>query len=388
MLAGTSDVLTRNKISSARGLEQRLYEQLGGATIAGVLNHVVGEIFSNAYKAISFVSLADGSVQQAMTEERRVLFDGRGPIRKVPLHNMAYALYLSEQPAFVQVQGPTPIKLSKTLLGEMVGDIFAVSGICAGSDPVLEYPMSSALGHLANPGGLDTPLLSLLMAEWSNEDRDNPSLAGFIRESKLLGGDAEKRNAVDLRVSKAAKRMDKLGFVVYNQLHVAGKNLYKSAGREPHPADIPAGAGKYAAIAAWNAIKHNAYPASEISERTNYALGYTWIAIKWLVENGYAEKSEGKLRNRHSEILGTKKSRRLRFYVEKPMELLGFYPLSNGFGSVWDAPKLDVAGLVRYRENYIDPLCAGGALRDRFENACNIAYKKHTDYANRKQKTL
>ncbi|MBI4168237.1 MAG: hypothetical protein HY515_04750, partial [Candidatus Aenigmarchaeota archaeon] len=159
MLEKTSGVLTRAGIDSLAGLEERLYEELAGVTIADLLNRAVGQFFANAQNAISMVSIRSGSTeQQARAEKHRIIFSGKGPVEQVhPLH-LTYKTDRPKKPAFLDIsRNGRALMFSKNLLGSFVGDLFTVNGIYAGADNELGHPMASVLGQ-SYYNGLTTPL--------------------------------------------------------------------------------------------------------------------------------------------------------------------------------------------------------------------------------------
>jgi len=383
MLAKTSDVLSRASVGSSAQLEQRLYDELGDATMADIMNHAIGGIFSNASKCIFVISTGSVSSDwETKNEERRILFNGIGG-PDVPIGNFRYAKMISGNPPFFKIDGyERSHTLTKTLLGEMVGDIFAVRGIYAGIDPRFGEPLACVLKPSGHTGDLGTPLLSLLIMEWTNANRENPTLSRFIKETKLLHNGTQKErtgeySAVSARVNNVAKSLSQKGFVVYRSRGPGDRNIYTPVNNVPLSTEPPYGISIDAVVPVWNKLLKNKASAQEIAATIHYSPQHVRSILNWLVDAGYAKMNYGKPRERSLPIKSTRKSRRLCGYVDQSMTLLGFYPERNGIGSIWEPPKIDVAGLVRYREELIDTLYGNADKRAAFEEACRIAYRKH-----------
>jgi len=382
MLAKTSDVLSRASVGSSAQLEQRLYDELGDATMADVMNHAIGGIFSNASKCIRVISTRGVSSElETKKEERIILFNDKSRLQ-VPIGNFRYMI--SGSPLFSKIDGyERPHAFTKTLLGEMVGDIFAVQGVYAGVDPTFDEPLACILKPSRHTDDLGTPLISLLIMEWANANRANPALSRFIKETKLLheyGTQRERTReyrTISSRVNSVAKSLSQKRFVVYHSRSPGDQNIYTSVNNIPLSAEPPSGIGVDAAVAVWNELLKNKASAQEIAATIHYHSSYVRRILNWLVDNEYANMNYEKPRERSLPIKRTKKSRRLCGYVDQSMGLLGFYPKRSGIGSIWEHPKIDVAGLVQHREELIDTLYDNADKRTAFEEACRIAYRKH-----------
>ncbi|MBI4168238.1 MAG: winged helix-turn-helix transcriptional regulator [Candidatus Aenigmarchaeota archaeon] len=383
MLANTEDVLTRRGIDSMSDLEQRLYDEIGDANTAGMLNQLVGEVFTSATRSITMISSGtDIPVSAAEAEERRIIFNGNGQGKR-PINNWEAVRKLSIQPAMLTVhRNGGPLMFSRTLLGEMIGDVFAVQGIYAGADNELGTPLAYVV-RTERLHGLGSPLLSLLVLEWANLDMNNSSLSRLLKKGRLLDGGRllnDYRHVIT-RLNDIAGNLAHAGFIIYDTQKPDEENLYTDSGRGPLRSKPPMEINAVNSVMALLAKREMS--ASGLAEELSYSLSHIQHILRWLTDRGYAEFYRGRPREKRSLIQSTKKSRRLCNYVDEPMSLIGFSPGRNGIDSIWDAPKLDVAGLVRYRESLIDPLVAYARKRAGFEEACRTAYQRQTAYRRR-----
>lgn len=379
MLTKTSDVISHAGVNSFEQLEEKLTEDIGNATVADLLNHSIGGIFSNPSKSIVVIASGDvSSVWKIQKEERRVIFNGNGHGRRVPIANLTYPIRLSRDPAFFHVhKNGGPFVFSKTLLGELVGDIFAVQGIYAGADSEWSDSIAHILRVSSRLNGLSTPLASLLLLEWANMERQNPSLRNFIEEFDLCGSDGyDSYKVTSNRFGKAAKWLNEKGFLLYSTRSPKDENIYTFGKTDPLPESLPSHVGKDAALSIYRALLEKEGSATEVAERVRYDLHYTQVIIYWLVENGYAEILKGRSNKETSAVWGTRKSKRLCDYVDDAMELLGFH-MGKGRINIWERPKIDVKGLIQYRESLVDSICTDEQKRKAFEEACRVAYQRH-----------
>ncbi|MBI4168239.1 MAG: hypothetical protein HY515_04760 [Candidatus Aenigmarchaeota archaeon] len=396
MLAKTSEVLERAGVSSLKQLRLRLYQELDGATTADVLNHCVGNIFSSASKSISMaINNGNATDREILRETARIVSAGGFSPSDVATHKNGYffARKLSDKPGFMEPSKTgEPIKYKKTLLGGMLGDVFAVKGIYAGADNEFEFPLASALGLSFNSFGLATPLLSLLMLEWATEERENYSLSRFARDSRLLDGSGQTIDYVSLekRLRVNARRLADRDLLVYESTD-PGSNIYAANGRLLSPGGISSESSGLSvgvvdvAVKVFKAIKRRKASAEEIAGQLFYGVGYIQHILRWLVDNGYAEIYAGSRRDERSSMLGTARAHRLSDYLNRPLSILGFNPGTNPAG-VWKRPRIDVEGLVRYREELIGPLHIDPNSRAAFEAACRTAYQRHFAYLGRNRK--
>ena len=393
MLAKTSDVLSRASVGSSAQLEQRLYDELGDATMADVMNHAIG-IFANAPKCILVISTRGISSEwETKKEEEGILFNDRGKLG-VPIGNFRYPKMISGNPLFFKTGDyERSHTFTKTLLGEMVGDIFAVQGVYAGADPRFGEPLARILKPSGHTGDLDIHLLSLLIMEWANDNRSNPTLSRFIKETKLLHEDSTQKertheyHRISKRVNNVAKLLSQEGFVIYHSRGPGDRNIYTSVNNTPLSVGPPYGISMDVAVLVSDELLKNKASAQEIAATICYNSSYVRRILNWFVDSGYAKMNYGKPRERSLPIKPTRKSRRLYGYVDQPMTLLGFYPKKNGIGSIWEHPKINVAGLVRYREELIDTLYDNADKRAAFEEACRIAYRRYIAQFGRRETT-
>ncbi len=388
MLEKTSDVLSRAGIYSLAGLKKRLYEELGNATTADVLNKAVGEIFASAPKSFAVISTGGGATDSTIrSEERRIIFPGNSDWRQPHINNFVIAGRLSTEPPFFKIHNNGGLHVfSKTLLGGLVGDVFAVQGIYAGADPELGHSMAAVLRPSKYSGGLNRPTLSLLLMYRAGATEMGFSVAGFAKECGLTNPGMPEREycLVYQRLSDAAKSLAQKSFIDFESRRPEEENVYMSTNHEPMPSNVPYYVGRTAAVSIRNALLEKVMTARQTAEAVHYDASYTHTVIAWLCKNGLADICEGMPRDNNSAVRSTLRSRKLSAYVAEPVSLLGFSPEKAGLGGVWHAPKLDVPGLVRYRESLIDPIVGHNRRRAVFEEACREAYGKHIAYAGKK----
>ncbi len=377
MLVSTSEALARAGIKSLPELEHRLYEELGSANTADLMNQAIGELFSNAYKCLCMVAAGSASSQYGIRKEQaRIIFSSDDAsrigmpdsmrIKRLPEHSLLFKTHQDS------------LSFSKTLLGEMVGDIFAVQGVYAGSDQKLGEPAAYLLGRARynGPYGLSAPFISLLVLEWANLGNRNPVL-GSLTDTLFPRGEwgVAGYEAVRRRIGRLARELDNKHVIRYKSRGWGRENVYISTGTWPLPDKLPDTVGRDAVVSVRDALLGTESPASEIAGRLHYTISYIKTVIHWLVENGYAEIAHGLSKKENSAILPTWRSRRLCGYVDEPLSLLGFN--SNKMGSVWEPPRIDAAGIASYRRHVVDPVCADGPENARFEEMCRISYKRH-----------
>ncbi len=394
MLAKTSDVLERAGVSSLKQLRQMLYGELGGATTADVLNLAIGDLFASASKCISMATNNGNATDRELIREEVKLLseDGLQPSDET-MNNAYFMGRLSHKPQFVKIgEDDAKPRFVKTLLGEMLGDIFAVQGIYAGADGMLEFPLASVLGVSATSFGLSTPLLSVMMLGWAGEERENNSLSGFAADGKLPHDKGPPRNYVWLehRLAKRARVLKDKDFLVYRSQPVGSKILYGVNGKVLSPEDVPRkvsglSIGIDAAMAIFKYLRDRDASADEISGRLFYGNRYTQNILRWMADNGYIEILDGAPHDKRSEMLATTRAYRLLEYLSRPLSILDFNPKTNP-ARVWKRPRIDVGGLVRYRESLIDPFHTDPNSRAAFEAACRTAYQRHFAYLGRNRK--
>ncbi|MBI2076467.1 MAG: hypothetical protein HYT72_04435 [Candidatus Aenigmarchaeota archaeon] len=369
MLTKTSDVLSFAGNSLAQ-LEQRLDDEIGDATLAAVLNQAVGEIFANASKCITTISTNGSSTIADMAREERGLLNTQ--------HNDAvrqqlrrHAGVLSQAPKFIdERRNGGPSIFSKTLLGQMVGDLFAVQGVYAGADPELD-DMASVFGNSVYAGGLSAPVISFLMVQMANT-RPGFSLSRFMRQCGLVDNDGTAESYAFRRCGEAAHRLSERGFIDYRAKHPTEQNIYAAISKI-----LPDNTSFYsreAAHAVLSALQQTPMTIRQTADTVNYSVSYTQQIISWLHKHGYLQIDQGMPTSKKSSVWRQRKAGVLWGYVDEPMRLLGASPKRN---TLWNAPSIDVPGLVQYRTALIDPLSVEGPERRRFEEACGTAYQRH-----------
>lgn len=387
MLAKTSDILSHAGIDSLAELEQRLYEELGDATIADVLNQAVGEVFSNAYKCLSVAANDGSSTEWEVREEQSGLLGGMPP-SNITIPNGRYAIKLSGKPSFVRVERDgESTRFVKTLLGSMIGDLFAVQGIRAGADPELEYPLPVILGESFGSNWLSVPVLSSTMLLWSIEERENYSLSAFAKDAGLLPMYPRGYIPLEQRLRRCAQRLHERGFITFESHDPNSSNTYRANGKKLARDDIPPKSsgmflGKDATIAVLNEVREKKMSASRVAEKLFYELSYVQKMLYWLVENGYAEIHDGTPRAERSSMLATTRAHKLAEYLEMPLSILGLDPAKRP-DRIWKPLAINARKLISYREILVDPLHSDPIANADFEATCRTAYQRHIAYRER-----
>lgn len=383
MLTETEEVLSRRGVMSLADLEQRLYEEIGSATLVDILNHSVGGIFANASKCITVISAGGVSTDTSISiEQSRVVHSGNGydssHESRVPIANIHNLTVLSTKPQYIEIhKNGGPKIFSKTLLGELVGDIFAIQGIYAGADPDFEESVGFILGRYANSfSGLSTPLVSILLLEWANLNKKSNSLRSFVRETNFLSQNGnENYKAVANRLANRAKWLAERGLILYETRSPTERNVYMASSGKTLPYFLPLGMGRDTAVSVLNALLEKEGTIEEVAKRINYTPSYTGQVIYWLFEMGCVELYSGRPKKETSAIWHTGKSKRLCGYLDSVMGFLGFDMKKSR--DIFVAPDIDVDGLVQYRKSLIDSIVEDPQKRATFEEACRVAYKRH-----------
>ncbi|MBI2079167.1 hypothetical protein HYT84_00250, partial [Candidatus Micrarchaeota archaeon] len=182
-----------------------------------------------------------------------------------------------------------------------------------------------------------------MLMEWASSERDNRSFSKFANDAGLINERGAYRT-LRSRLAYSTRRLVNTGFIEYKSKKPEERSFYFASGKDFNPDDF---AGKYGVTAIFGKLKKR-ISADEIVKQTSYSLRYVHRVVEWLVDNGYVIV-EGWPAAESSALYGTWKSRRLLAHLERSMGLVGFQPQANGVGSVWDAPRIDVPGLVDYR---------------------------------------
>lgn len=380
MLTRTEDVLARHGIDSIAELEQRLYEELGDANLLDVLDHAVSNIFANASKCITVISVNGASTNSNLTLEQQKIMHGRVYGRshdnRIPIANIHNTGMLYVSPAFVEVHRNGRAVFSKTLLGQLIGDVFAVQGIHAGADPELEDSMSSLFGYSPTSHSINSPLASMLVLEWAAEGSETPSIRELVRKTGLANHDMRAYKSMTLRLSRAAHRLAEKGFIIYESRHPDEFNVYTAVDGGSASSEVPYYIGKEFAGVVRSALSRRKMTISQTAGYIHYGEAYTRAAISWLADQGFVEIVKGMPNRESSAVLPTKKSERLHSYMHEPLELVGF-SLNKKNAALFRTPRINVSGLVEYRQDVVDAVLNGTGFTKVFLEECREAYAKH-----------
>ncbi len=374
MLASTQDVLARHGINSTKELEQRLYDDIGGAKISDVLNQLIGNVFANPLKALSLVCTSghcsDGDV---LKEANRVLFGREVSTKRLEVAGITYtSKFLSEPVLITTSAGQGTLRMSKTLFGEMLGDLFAVQGIGAAADPEINLNFSNAFGSHFNPDGISTPLLSMLLMRWASDEHDNPSLRNFAKRLGVAGETSADYKLTEYKLSRAALRLRKWGLVSYDPVK-NNPSFYVPARNRPALKDALMRDGE-ALSAVWKeAVRKDGGTIKNLAAAANYSESHTQKVVSVLVERGYLRMPVGEKRSRRSSVIGRSRAGKTWKYAEKAGALVGFN--QDNIGSVWKNPVLDAMRILSYRREVVDPIAYGGAPLEDFNASCRTAYE-------------
>ncbi len=383
MLTKTEDVLARHGIGSTRELQQRLYGEIGDAKIAGVLNQLAGNVFASPLKALSLVCTNAGcSDSDVLKEANRVVFGRDVSTKKIDVAGITYVGKFSSKPALIATSnGSGSLRMSKTIFGEMLGDVFAVMGIDAAADPEIGMNFQDAFGESFNSGGISTPLMSMLLAKWASREHDSPSLRNFVGDLGLAGNSSAEYKLVECRLSKTAVKLRKWDVVSYDSIG-GTPSFYVAAEKKPADGDVWMRDGE-AMSAIWKeTVRTGGGTIKTLARGLNYSESHVQKVVNALLEKGYLKRQTGEPRNRRSSIVGRSRARKIWGYAGKACALVGFDP--DNIGSVWKTPILDARRILNYRSEIVDPIVYGGPASKDFSLACRTAYD--LNHAQRKKR--